>query len=537
MKAGECFQPPFSIRVPPLITHTHTPHDTHEKNKNFPSVLAWLKAFADDRGLAWTQDTVGNIVIRRPGSGGGQDAPPVVIQGHVDMVCEKNAGTAHDFAADPIRLVLGDDGWLRADGTTLGADNGIGVAAALAVLDSPPGAPLPPLEALFTVDEETGLTGAFGLDGSMLTGRTLLNLDTEDWGAIFIGCAGGGDSMITLPVQASTDDLPPDATALTLSVTGLLGGHSGLCIAEGRGNAVALAARLAEAAIEGAGGPASARLVRAAGGDKRNAIPRECRVSLAIVDGGPAAVDAAIVAAEKEGAAIAAEYGGLETGLAVGVAKGDGPAPTAALSAESTAAAITLLRILPHGPLRMSTAVPGLVETSTNLASITPVFAAEVEGRADDDGALPTAFRVQTSTRSSLLPALEAVRRTIGAAARLAGASAVECDEAYPGWAPNPASRIVRLTAGVVAGVTGAPPSIGAIHAGLECGIISARVPGGLDCVSFGPTITGAHSPDEAVDVKTVVPFYEALLKLLAELAGEKAEGEGAPAAAAAAAS
>ena len=518
-------------------THARTPPEPHHLPIPIPfptSVLAWLKSFADARSLAWQQDGVGNLVIRRPGSGGGARAPPVILQGHVDMVCEKNEGTAHDFGADPIRLVLHPDGWLRADGTTLGADNGIGVAASLAVLDTPPTdpRPLPPIEALFTVDEETGLTGAFGLDGGMLAGRTLVNLDTEDWGDLFIGCAGGGDTKISLPVESEAvggggGGRPAPAAVLTLAVTGLLGGHSGLCIHEGRGNAVSLAARLAEAAV-GGGGHAAARLVTVKGGDKRNAIPRECVAVVAVLGGGDA--DAAAAAARAEGEAIREEYGGLETGMCVEVrveagAKAVGapaPAPLSVLSAASTDAVITLLRTLPHGALRMSTAVPGLVETSTNLASVTPV-----PGPGGGGGAgTVLAFAVQTSTRSALLPALEAVRRAIASAARAVGGVAVS-DEAYPGWAPNPASRIVRLTAAAVEGVTGRAPAIGAIHAGLECGIVSARVPGGLDCVSFGPTITGAHSPDEAVKVDTVAPFYEALLALLGVLARDGEGGGG----------
>jgi len=533
----------------------HHPHPSRRLSLSLSqSVLAWLKSFAEARSLPWQQDAVGNIVIRRPGSGGGEAAPPIILQGHVDMVCEKNEGTPHDFTADPIRLVMHADGWLRAAGTTLGADNGIGVAAALAVLDTPRDSaarPLPPIEALFTVDEETGLTGAFGLDGAMLAGRTLINLDTEDWGDLFIGCAGGGDSKITLPVESEGGSgraaeggggappppppPPPPAAIVTISVTGLLGGHSGLCIHEGRGNAVALAARLAEACVGGGGGRPAVRVVSFAGGDKRNAIPRECVAVLAVLGGGGGGdARGAAAAARAEGEAVAAEYGGLETGLCVDVAVdmvdtggggGAGP-PPAYLTAASSDALLTLLRTLPHGALRMSTAVPGLVETSTNLASVGPV-----KGQAQGGGEAPpvASFAIQTSTRSSLLPALEAVRRSIAACARSVGGTCVS-DEAYPGWAPNPASRIVRLTAAAVEGVTGRAPKIGAIHAGLECGIIGARVPGGLDCVSFGPTITGAHSPDEAVRVDTVAPFYEALLAVLGALAAEGGGGGGAAA-------
>jgi len=213
------------------------------QSKQEEQVLAWLKEFADARNLEWLQDEVGNIIVRRPGSGGGESTPVVVIQSHVDMVCEKNSDVEHDFGRDPIQL-LRDGDWLTADGTTLGADNGIGVATALALLEMGGDARLPPLECLFTVDEETGLTGAFALDGTLLQGRTLLNLDTEEWGAICIGCAGGGDSELALPVAREAS--PGDFLSFQLSVEGLMGGHSGVNIHEYRANAIVLLASLLE---------------------------------------------------------------------------------------------------------------------------------------------------------------------------------------------------------------------------------------------------------------------------------------------------
>ncbi|CAL5222920.1 g5353 [Coccomyxa viridis] len=486
-------------------------------SKHEEKVLKWLKAFADERSLAWQQDAVGNLVIKRTGSGGGERAPAVVIQarqpllacyagaGHVDMVTEKNNDVNHDFFNDPLRL-RSDGSWLKADGTTLGADNGIGVATALALLDLPNSVeyPLPPLECLFTVDEETGLTGAFDLDPSLLTGKTLLNLDTEDWGEIFIGCAGGGDSMITLPVQHESLDAS-SADAYTITVSGLMGGHSGLNIAEDRGNAVQFVARLANAVLKAA--PES-RLARIAGGDKRNAIAREATVDLVVpVNGASAAAEAV----NRYSQALKQEYGALEQQLDVAVTQSKEQVPKQVLSAASAERLLTLLLTLPHGVQKFSHTVPGLVETSTNLASVKPD---------STDNSAPGAYKINCSTRSSLSPALEHVRDSIARLSRLVGAT-IEQDTAYPGWAPNPGSAVVKLAQEVLTEVTGHEAKVGAIHAGLECGIILEKVPG-MDAVSYGPTIKGAHSPDERVEIATVAPFWQATLKILGKLASAK---------------
>ncbi|PSC67193.1 aminoacyl-histidine dipeptidase [Micractinium conductrix] len=485
-------------------------------SKHEGRVLDWLKEFAEERDLQWKQDAVGNIVIYRPGSAGGEKAAPVIVQGHVDMVCEKNAEVAHDFMADPIKLVRKDD-WITADGTTLGSDNGIGVCAALALLDLPATETLPPLECLFTIDEETGLTGAFELDGSMLRGRTLLNLDTEDWGDVFIGCAGGGDSILRLDLQQ--EGVPAGCTALDVHVKGLLGGHSGINIHEDRGNAVRMAAATVEAILAAA---PTARLVSMHGGDKRNAIPRECSATVVV----PAAeLDAAQEAVAKRGAAFQQEYGLKEPALSVSAAPA-AATPAACLSQQAGQQLVDLLLTVPHGVCKNSHAVegavvppctraarpltpppPSLVETSTNLAAVKP-------GEGGSDGA---SFTVTCSTRSSLAAPLELVRSSISRIGRLCGAE-VEQDAAYPGWAPNPGSDIVKLTAETIGRITGKAPAVKAIHAGLECGIIQEKLPG-LDSVSYGPTITGAHSPDEQVRISTVLPFWQATLDILRQLA------------------
>lgn len=474
-------------------------------SKHEERVLAWLKKFAESHNLEWVQDGVGNIVIRRPGSGGGEDALPVIIQGHVDIVCEKNADTVHDFMNDPIRLVREDDDWITADGTTLGADNGIGVCTALAVLQLPSTTKLPPIEALFTVDEETGLTGAFGLDGSLLKGRTMLNLDTEDWPEVFIGCAGGGDSVITLELEQEA--APSDGVAVEISVTGLLGGHSGLNINEDRGNAVKMAANAVEAALEAAPG---ARLVSVSGGDKRNAIPRECRASIILPQGQVDAFKSVVAQIASE---LKSEYGSKEPELYINVETNTQTSATSpVLTPQDTTRLLTLLLTLPHGVIKYSHSVPGLVETSTNLAAVRPT----------GDATVPSivGYRIQCSTRSSIMPALERTRATIRRVSGLCGA-AVEQDEAYPGWTPEPDAEIVALTQRVIGEVTGEKPEVKAIHAGLECGIIGEKLPG-CQSVSFGPTIRGAHSPDERVQISTVKPFWEATLKLLETLADKK---------------
>ena len=476
-------------------------------SKHEERVLAWLKDFAQTHNLEWVQDEVGNTIIRRPGTGGGENASPIIIQGHVDMVTEKNADTVHDFMKDPIRLVREDD-WITADGTTLGADNGIGVCTALAVLQLPATTKLPPIEALFTVDEETGLTGAFGLDGSLLKGRTMLNLDTEDWPEIFIGCAGGGDSVITLDLEKEA--APTGGVLVEIAVAGLLGGHSGLNINEDRGNAVKMAAITVEAVLQAAPG---AKLVSLKGGDKRNAIPRECLALLILPTDQVDVVKSAVLQIESE---LKSEYSPKEPELSVTLHTSSSTSlATTVITSSDTTRLLTLILTLPHGVIKYSHSVPGLVETSTNLAAVRPLSSSD-----DSTTSKKVAYHIQCSTRSSLMPALERTRGTIRRVSGLCGA-AVEQDEAYPGWTPEPDAEIVALTQHVIGQVAGKQPEVKAIHAGLECGIIGEKLPG-CQSVSFGPTIRGAHSPDERVQISTVKPFWEATLKLLETLADKR---------------
>ncbi|MFL2941853.1 MAG: aminoacyl-histidine dipeptidase [Candidatus Poseidoniales archaeon] len=450
-----------------------------------------MKNFADERNPETREDDTGNIVIVRPGSGGGEKSPTIIIQSHVDMVCEKNRDSKHDFMEDPLKLYI-KEGWLRAKGTTLGADNGIGVAAALALLDLPKNAKLPPLECLFTVDEETGLTGAFTLNENIIKGRTMLNLDTEDWGEICIGCAGGGDSTIEMDVEYQS--APTDFLSFQLSVEGLKGGHSGVDIHEDRGNAVVFLSRI----IDSMQRNVDARVVTLQGGDKHNAIPREAFATVLI---SPEAVsDAQIIISEKQ-TELMNEFGSIETKMKISLS-GLEDSPNETLSKKSQKNLIGLLRTIPHGVLKYSHDVPGLVETSNNLASV------------KYDGAN---YTINCSTRSSIAEALEAQRERIEIMAKSYNSN-VEQDEPYPGWAPNINSPILEITKNIYSEMLDDKPNVCAVHAGLECGIIGEKV-NDMDMISFGPTIKGPHSPDERVEIESVYKFWNLLIRILEKLA------------------
>jgi len=459
-------------------------------SKHEEKILQSLKKFANDRNYETREDSTGNIVILRPGGGGGESAPTIVIQSHVDMVCEKNRNSKHDFMKDPLDLYI-EDGWLKAKGTTLGADNGIGVAAALSLLDMPKETSLPPLECLFTVDEETGLTGAFALNGDIIKGRTMLNLDTEDWGEICIGCAGGGDSSIDLPIE--NQKAPSDFLSFQLSVEGLQGGHSGVDIHEERGNAIVFLSSILDSLSRNT----DTRLVSLEGGDKHNAIPREAFATILV---SPEAVsDVQIIVSNKE-SAFKKEFGSLETKMQVNLS-GLNSSPKNTLTIDCQINLINLLRILPHGVLKYSHDVKGLVETSNNLASVKNN---------------KNTYNIACSTRSSIAEALEFQRERISIMAKSCGAL-IEQDEPYPGWAPNINSPILDTTTKIYSEMLNGKPHICAIHAGLECGVIGEKVEG-MDMISFGPTIKGPHSPDERVEIDSVDKFWNLLLRILEDL-------------------
>ncbi len=466
-----------------------TPRPSKHEEKVVEAILAWAK----ERGYEVRRDSVGNIVVAVPATPGHENAPIVVLQGHVDMVCEKNSDVEHDFMNDPIEVVVDGD-WVKAKGTTLGADNGIGVAAGMAIADDPD-AVHGPLELLFTIDEETGLTGAMGLDPSIVKGTIMLNLDTEEDGAVYIGCAGGADSTAKFPLERR--DGSAGTVPVRLAVTGLRGGHSGVDIHENRANAIKLAVRALLGAIESGIG---VEVVSLEGGSKHNAIPREAFAVVRIPAEARQAFDESIAASKK---AFVEEFGSIDPGLELAVESLD---ESESVQRPLTDAArdrlLHSLNGIPHGVLAMSRDVPGLVETSNNLAVI----------ETGDSEAVLT-----TSHRSSVMPSLFAVQSQVRSICLLAGAT-VEVHDAYPGWKPNPDSPIVKKTVEVYERLFGTTPELKAIHAGLECGLLIEKKPE-MDVVSIGPEIKNAHSPDEMVQISSVKKFYEHVKAVLADFA------------------
>jgi dipeptidase D len=454
-------------------------------SKHEEKIRDYVIGFAKKNGLKYKTDKVGNVVISKPPSPGIEKKTTVVLQGHMDMVCEKNSDVEHDFSKDPIKLKLKGD-IITADGTTLGADNGIGLATSLAILEDKK-LKHGPLEALFTIDEETGLTGAFAMSSDMLSGKILLNLDSEDWGVITVGCAGGGDSQITLPLDKKP--LENDLEALTIKVSGLRGGHSGVDIHEQRGNAVKLLTRMLWRTSD----DYKFHLSDIKGGDKHNAIPREAYAVIAIEK---SSKDKFISSLNVEGKNILAEYKPIDPNFKLTIEDTDNIKTT--FTNDSQYHLLNLLHSLPHGVDKMSYDIPGLVETSTNLASV-----AINEKNA----------KIGMSTRSSIKSALQDLRDRIRSVAELSGAKVKE-DDPYPGWKPNLDSKILDLSKKIFKDLYGKDPEVEAIHAGLECGIIGEKFPG-MDMISIGPTIKYPHSPEEQVHVKTVDEFYKYVLKIL----------------------
>jgi len=458
-------------------------------SKHEEKIRAHVRAWAEARGFSVKEDAAGNIVVKVPATPGHENAPTVVLQGHLDMVAEKNADVSFDFFNDPIQVrIVGD--YVYATGTTLGADNGIGVAAAMAVAEDPE-AVHGPLELLFTVDEETGLTGAMKLDPTLLSGRTLLNLDTEEDGAFYIGCAGGADAHAVFTV--ALEPLPPGHAALAVRVRGLRGGHSGVDIHENRGNALKFLARLLAA---GRKVSPELRIASIGGGSKHNAIPREADAVITVPASQLEAVKQAIF--EMAGV-LREEFGEVDPGQKVEVEETTTAQVFAAADGNRL---LDALLACPHGVLAMSRAVPGLVETSNNLAVVT------TEGNQ---------VKVVTSSRSSVMPSLRATLQQVEACFRLAGA-AVEVHDGYPGWKPNPNSKVLQLAKEVFRREFGRDPEVKAIHAGLECGLIGEKFPG-MDMLSLGPQIESPHSPDERVKISTVASFYRLLKAILREMA------------------
>ncbi len=460
------------------ITRVPRPSKKEEK------IRQYLLDFAAKHGIAVKTDAIGNVVMSRPAAPGHEDAPVVVLQSHMDMVCESNH--PFDFDNNPITTVI-DGEWVTADGTTLGADNGIGMAASLAAMidkDLVAG----PIEALFTVDEETGLTGANNLGEGMLNGQILLNLDSEDDGEIFIGCAGGVDTVCTFNYKRSF--APSDFFYFRVDVSGGLGGHSGGDIHLGHANANQLLARF----IWDLSCKYEISLIEIDGGNLRNAIPRAAHA----VVGVHADHKHSVMAAFNEYAAIVAnEYAGLENTLKLDIQSAE--KPEYAVDCETGMAVIRAIYSAPHGVISMSRDLEGLVETSTNLAS--------VKMKGDDQ------IVVTTSQRSSVESRKWDIANRVEAHFQLAGAT-VTHGEGYPGWQPNMNSRIMSICSDAYEELFGVKPAIKAIHAGLECGLILQKYPG-LDMVSFGPTLRGVHSPSERMHIPAVERFWKQLVLIL----------------------
>ena len=457
-------------------------------SKKEEKIRAYLLDFAKKHNLEAKTDEAGNVLIKKAASAGMENLKTVILQSHIDMVCEKNKDTEHNFETDPIQTYI-DGEWLRAKGTTLGADNGIGVATELAVLASDD-IKHGPIECLFTVDEETGLTGAFALKEEFMNGDILLNLDSEDDGELFIGCAGGANTTAIYPFP--TEKAPQGWFFFRVSVKGLTGGHSGDDISKNRANANKLLNRFLVQTMQKYG----MRLADIEGGNLHNAIPREAHALCAVPMEYKEAVrvDLNIFISEIEN-----EYSATEPNLAMDL---ESEAPVEYVM-EQKAMERFLLSIyaVHHGVYAMSQDIPGLVETSSNLASIKVC-----------DGTI----KVVTSQRSSILSSRKDMSQMVSAAFILGGAT-VTTGEGYPGWKPNPSSEILKIAVESYKRLFGVEPKVKAIHAGLECGLFLQKYPS-LDMVSFGPTLRGVHSPDERMLIPTVEKFWNHLLDILAHI-------------------
>ncbi len=457
-------------------------------SKKEAKIQAHVMNFAKENNLDATKDKAGNILLKFPASKGCEKSQTVILQGHLDMVCEKNKDKVHDFENDSIELVREGE-WITANGTTLGADNGIGVAAAMAVaMDKT--AKHGPLEVLCTSDEETGMTGVNNLHKGFITGKTLLNLDSEEDGAFYVGCSGGQDTVGTFNLEYS--NARRGYKPFEVMVTGLRGGHSGLDIANGRANAIKLLAQFLYKL------QVPYQIASISGGSLRNAIPREAEAVLLLKDGDNRKVRSAATKFVKN---TLLEYKTNDGGLSVKVKKLNEKFPKV-FNTDLTNKLVKTLISLPHGVMAMSPDMPGLVESSTNLATV------KIE---------KNKIVIGTSQRSSIESAKENITERVVSVLELASAKAV-IGESYPGWKPNMDSNMLAISKKVYKRLFKSEPEIKAIHAGLETGLLGSKFPG-LDMISFGPTIMGAHSPEEKVNIADVEKFYKLLKGILSELA------------------
>lgn len=457
-------------------------------SKREERIIQFMIDFGEKLGLSTERDSIGNVIIKKPATSGMEDRETIILQSHIDMVHQKNAATNFDFDKEGIRSFV-DGEWVKADGTTLGADNGMGVAAAMALLSSKDVAH-PALEALFTIDEETGMTGAKELEGSRLSGKILLNLDTEDDDEFSVGCAGGIDTNTSY--SYSEEDVPTNFTTYTIILKGLKGGHSGMDIHLGRGNANLLMNRVLFELNQ----VVDVRISELEGGSLRNAIPRE---SFGKVVFAAENADAIRSKFDEISAIIKSEYSVIEPDMVFAFEESSEKA-TKMISKEDQNKSLSAIYTTPNAVWAMSEKIEGLVETSSSLAKI--IFR---EGK----------FITQSLQRSML----ESGKRDIANALRLTyeliGAEVVQGGD-YPGWAPNPNSRILKVLENKYVEMFKEEPRVAACHAGLECGILGEHLPG-CDMISFGPTIRNPHSPDEKVNIKSVQKFWSFLQEILKE--------------------
>lgn len=454
-------------------------------SKKEEKIVEYLLNFGKSHNLETLQDEVGNVLIRKAATNGMQDRKSVVLQSHIDMVCEKNSDKVHDFDNDPIESLI-ENGWVTANGTTLGADDGIGIAAQLAILASNEIAH-GPVECLFTIDEETGLTGAFGLQSDFLESSILLNLDSEDDGQIFIGCAGGQDTLAWLPYDKV--DIPEGYKSFKIMVSGLKGGHSGDEINQNRGNANKILNRFLWVNLK----EFEIKLNNFDGGNLRNAIAREAFAIIMVPNDKSDELKTKISVFEKD---VRAEYHISEPDLKISI--DNSKDPEFVVDNESTEELLNAIYACPHGVIAMSQDIEDFVETSTNLAS--------VKFQADE-------VLITTSQRSSIESAKYDISAMVASVFKLAGGR-IEHSDGYPGWKPNANSKIVAQTVEAYERLFNQKPEVLAIHAGLECGLIGDKYPN-MDMTSYGPTIKRAHSPDEKIEIETVDKFWKLTLDIL----------------------
>ncbi len=464
---------------------TQVPRPSKKEGK----IIAFLEAFAKEYNIAIKKDAAGNILMSKPATPGYENRPVVILQSHMDMVCEKNNGTAHDFDNDPIETIV-DGEWLRANGTTLGADNGIGVAAELALLASDD-IEHGPIECLFTVDEETGLSGAKALEKGFMTGDILLNLDSEDEGEIFMGCAGGKDTQAVFTFEQR--DSNPNMVYFDINVKGLNGGHSGGEIHKGLGNANKVLVRY----LYQLNSQVDFALCVMEGGNLRNAIAREAHAVIGLY---PEDKETARILLNHYTADIENELKHVDPNVQITMESVE--RPTHCISAADMEKLIWSLHACPHGVIGMSHDIEGLVETSTNLASVKMA-------KVDEN----IIFTVGTSQRSSIESCKLMIANQVASTFKMAGA-VVSHGDGYPGWAPNPNSSILKVAQESYKRLFNKDAKIMAIHAGLECGLFLEKYPN-LDMISFGPTLRDVHSPNERIQIDTVGLWWTHLLELL----------------------